>query len=258
MTHGIPTEIKDLPGGGWAVKGNVPDEVIEKFGRTEHIAKVCLGGSHAYGTNREGSDMDWRGVFIASTYDHFKLITPRESVTSNEPDLAAFELRKFCKLAAAANPNVLEILFTPALYLSTEGLILEQNRDAFLSRRALKTYGGYAVAQLKKAKAGTGGSRGREHFKREKFVLHLLRLMEQGINLLETGTLDVAVMEPDVLWERAKRPLHEIEVEFNGLDRRMRDAAMKSPLPEEPDLEKIDRLLVAMRVRAMTPQPFDG
>lgn len=207
-----------------------------------------LGGSHAYGTATKDSDEDWRGVYAAPTRATWHLSEPQQTIHRETPDLACHELAKFCRLAVSCNPNVLETLFIEQPhFLRREGKWLRENRDLFLSRKAKLTYGGYAQSQLQKAQRGTGGSRGRNHFTREKFKFHLLRLMHQGIELLETGSLRVRLEEPEKLRELASRPLIEVEAIFADLDERLRAAAVASPLPEQPDTTAVNALLIHIR-----------
>jgi predicted nucleotidyltransferase len=211
------------------------------------LAILVRAGSHAYGTARPDSDDDYRGVYLAPTVDLYRLRRPAESFDRRDPDVTLYELGKFATLAAAANPTVLEILWAEPLHISPAGVILRLHRDVFLSRRALKTYGGYARQQLSKATKGIGGSRGSGHSRREKFLLHTIRLAEAGLHLLRTGEVQVRVPDPVGLWERANRGLDAVVAEFADLDDRLAAASASSPLPEHPDLEAIDRLLILLR-----------
>jgi len=110
-------------------------------------------GSHAYGTNLPTSDLDLRGVMIAPREYYLGFLSTIEQVTQSEPDLTIFELRKFMKLAAECNPNVLEILYTDEsdhLVVSPRGTTLLGSRELFLSQRAKHTFSGYATQQLKR------------------------------------------------------------------------------------------------------------
>ncbi len=211
------------------------------------LAILVRTGSHAYGTARPDSDDDYRGVYVAQTPDLLRLRRPAETFTRQSPDLTLHELSKFATLATAANPTVLEVLWAEPMHLSYAGHFLRDHRHLFLSRRVLKTYGGYAMQQIRRAQAGTGGSRGQAHLRREKFLLHTLRLMETGTEMLRTGDLRLRVADPEALWERARRPLADVVVEFAALDVEMRMAADQSPLPEHPDERRIDDVLLAIR-----------
>jgi uncharacterized protein len=215
------------------------------------LALFARTGSHAYGTQREDSDDDFRGVFVAPRRDLYRLKRPAETFDRQDPDVTLHELTKFCKLAASCNPTVLEVLWVEPLHASAIGRELIGARDLFLSRRAMQTYGGYARQQLERAVRGTGGSRGQQHFRREKFLLHTMRLLDTGLHLLRTGEVKVRVDDPTALWDRARQPLATVVEQFADLDSTLAQAVADSPLPVEPDWESIDVLLI--RLREMGP-----
>jgi hypothetical protein len=186
-------------------------------------------------------------VYLAPTTALFRLRRPADSFDRQDPDVTLYELHKFATLAAAANPTALEILWAEPLHLSPAGQMLRAYRQAFLSRRVVKTYGGYAHQQLGRAIKGTGGSRGTAHLRREKFLLHTIRLAEAGLHLLRTGEVQVRVPDPEGLWRRAASGVEAVTEEFADLDARLAAAAASSPLPEVPDVDAIDGLLIALR-----------
>lgn len=65
------------------------------------------------------------------------------------------ELRKFLKLAADCNPNIIEFLYVEHLIdiCTPEWERIREHRDLFLSKRARWTYGGYCIAQLRKIRS---------------------------------------------------------------------------------------------------------
>lgn len=112
-------------------------------------------GSRAYGTNRPGSDEDVRGVFLVPPLEYALLASPPEQVADERNDRVYYSLRRFAELAAVANPNVLELFWLPpdCIFLDTpQFALLRENRRLFLSRRAVDTHIGYALAQIKKAR----------------------------------------------------------------------------------------------------------
>ena len=115
---------------------------------------LTVYGSHAYGTNRAGSDLDVRGVCMPpSKYYHGYLERFEQAEFKGVQDAVIYEIRKFFKLAADCNPNALEILFTDPRHHIQSTLIgdkLLANRDRFLSRKAKHTFSGYAISQLKR------------------------------------------------------------------------------------------------------------
>ena len=62
------------------------------------------------------------------------------------------ELRKFFKLAAQCNPNIVEYLFVDRLILqeTPQWRKIRENKSLFLSKKARWTFSGYAIAQLKR------------------------------------------------------------------------------------------------------------
>ena len=72
-----------------------------------------------------------------------------------EIDLVVFNLSKFVRLAADANPNILELLFLDEediLYQREAWKKLREHRRMFLSKKTKHTYTGYAMSQLKRIK----------------------------------------------------------------------------------------------------------
>ena len=63
-------------------------------------------GSHAYGTNIETSDVDFRGVFCADPINiRTSFYTMRETEDVTEEDTKLYELSHFMKLALDCNPQ---------------------------------------------------------------------------------------------------------------------------------------------------------
>lgn len=116
----------------------------------ENIILLGLGGSYAYGTNVEDSDVDIRGIAL-NTKDEILLSRPFEQVIDNTTDTTIYSFTKIVRLLTDANPNVLEMLFLEPehyLYVNSVGAELLAKRDMFLSKKVVYTFGGYARAQL--------------------------------------------------------------------------------------------------------------
>lgn len=113
-------------------------------------------GSHAYGLATEASDIDLKGVAVPPRAYFLGYLQNFEQAETREPyDMVIYEIRKFFKLAANCNPNIIEVLWTdPEDHLLVTPLgqrLLEHRRD-FLSRKARHTFSGYAMSQLKRIK----------------------------------------------------------------------------------------------------------
>lgn len=117
-----------------------------------NIILLGLGGSYAYGTNVEGSDIDIRGVALNSKSDILGS-SNFEQVVNEATDTTIYSLRKIVSLLSSCNPNTIEILgLKPEhyLYLSPIGQELLDNKKLFLTKRAVQSFGGYAFAQLRR------------------------------------------------------------------------------------------------------------
>ena len=119
-------------------------------------AYLTIHGSHAYGLNTAHSDVDERGFFFTTDEHFYGLFDGPEQHLSNDGhiDSAVWEFRKFVRLAANSNPNIIETLFTDPEDVLIEGFAATTLRvnaaDWFLSRKVESTYGGYARQQFLK------------------------------------------------------------------------------------------------------------
>ncbi len=116
----------------------------------DRIIFLTLGGSHAYGTNNENSDLDIRGVCHERPQDLIGL-SSFEQVDDSATDTVVYAFGKLIKLLLNVNPNVCEMLGNkPEHYfmITPVGRELIANRKMFLSRRAIKSFSGYANSQL--------------------------------------------------------------------------------------------------------------
>lgn len=118
----------------------------------DRMILLTLGGSHAYGTNVETSDVDLRGCALNSPQDILGM-SNFEQVVNSDTDTTVFAFNKLVRLLYGCNPNVIEILgCRPEHYLllTPLGQQLIDNRKMFLSQRAAYTFGGYAFSQLRR------------------------------------------------------------------------------------------------------------
>lgn len=113
----------------------------------------AIVGSQSYGTAIETSDIDYKGVYLQSISDLVSFrYKPQIEINKDE---MYYEVRRFLELLLTANPTVLELLFSPEdciMQSSPQFHLLQQHRQKFLTRKCQLAFGGYAVAQIKKAK----------------------------------------------------------------------------------------------------------
>lgn len=118
----------------------------------KRIILLGLGGSYAYGTNNESSDIDLRGITLNLPSDMIGL-TKFEQYEDDKTDTVIYSFNKIVKLLLECNPNTCEILgLNEEHYLIKTKLGQEilDNKEIFLSKRAAKSFGGYASAQLRR------------------------------------------------------------------------------------------------------------
>lgn len=117
-----------------------------------NIIMIGLGGSHAYGTNIETSDLDIRGIALNRKED---ILTNNnfEQFVNEETDTTIYSFNKIISLLSNSNPNTVEILgLKPEhyIYINEIGKELLDNKKLFLSKRAYYSFGGYATSQLRR------------------------------------------------------------------------------------------------------------
>ncbi len=115
---------------------------------------ILLGvtGSYGYGTEREGSDIDFRGITLELPSDLIGF-TEFEQFEDRETDTVIYGFNKIIRLLLSCNPNTIEILgIEPEKYVirTDIGQELLDNRDMFLTKRAAESFGHYADAQLRR------------------------------------------------------------------------------------------------------------
>lgn len=122
----------------------------------EHLGKniilLALGGSHAYGMDKETSDLDVRGIALNPKSD-ILLGTDFEQVVNIDTDTTMYSFNKMLQLLSSSNPNTIEILGCKPehyLHLTNIGQELLDNRHMFLSKICIHTFAGYAGSQLRR------------------------------------------------------------------------------------------------------------
>lgn len=117
-----------------------------------NIIILTLGGSHAYGTDNENSDLDIRGCALNSK---MQILTNEnfEQFTNETTDTTIYAFNKLVSLLCNVNPNTVEMLGNKPehyFYLHPIGKELIDNAHLFLSKRAVYSFGGYANQQLRR------------------------------------------------------------------------------------------------------------
>lgn len=118
----------------------------------KNIILIGLGGSYAYGMNKDSSDLDIRGISL-NKKEEVLLGIDFEQVVDEKTDTTIYSFNKMIELLTKMNPNTCEILGLQDwqyFYLHPIGKELLGNRKMFLSKICIHTFGGYAGSQLRR------------------------------------------------------------------------------------------------------------
>ena len=206
-------------------------------------------GSTAYGLAGPGSDVDRLGMFAVPTLSLLGLKTPNESHVTSAPDSTFHEAGKAARLILNGNPTAAELLWLPAdLYevrttLGDEAIGI---RTAFLSAKHVRNaYLGYADQQFRKLL-----SRGPDDApkKTAKHARHLMRLVNQGHELLTTGHVTIRLPDPERYLAFGEQVAKDPEAARPFMaEAGARFDAARSVLPEEPDSAAVEDWLLRVR-----------
>lgn len=112
-------------------------------------------GSHLFGLQEEGSDLDIGGVFISpleeltGLREHYT-----ERVSDERNDTVYYELGRWVELLCKNDPNILESLFVPEDKILLRTPVIDlflSRRDLFPSKAMARTFAKYAEGQIEKA-----------------------------------------------------------------------------------------------------------
>jgi len=226
------------------------------------IIYKILYGSDAYGTTMNDSDRDIRGILLPTISECLSLRELKEvrKEKKNESskiieDKVMFPIQKFFRLAIKSNPAVFEWLFVPKsciLKMTKEGKRIRDNRKLFLSQEIYYRFRGFAMSEfssLTKLTGKTGADRKKKILKygyNPKNAMNVIRLMEQGIELLETA--DITMPRPNAEYlkqiKRGKLQYKQIVEKWNELEEKMTKAFKNTKLPNKPQFEKANKLMV--------------
>jgi len=257
----------------------------------EDFAEVCATNDHALG---QGCVLlGWRGSVAHGTYvppeepdafddrDLMGVVVPDEEyalglrefgsrgtveVRQGQWDVVCYEWRKALRLLAKGNPNMLALLWMPDemyAWIEPAGRMLLDRRELFSSMRAYPAFRGYAQGQLRKMFSGSYqgymGEKRKELFDRYgydvKQASHLVRILRQGIEFLDTGRMTVDRREAGDAEElleikRGEWSKYRVERLAHRLDENLETFGRASKLPGEPDWGAINRLAVQMAQEA--------
>jgi uncharacterized protein len=226
-----------------------PAQVLAEYNLHRFVIYQCVVGSRAYGLSRDESDVDRRGIYLPPADLHWSIYGVPEQLEDRDTDECYWELQKFMVLALKANPNILECLYTPIVEKTSEiSDSLLARREIFLSKLVYQTYNGYVMSQFRKLEQDL-----RNHEEPSwKHAMHLIRLLLQGISILNEQRVPVSVEShrTELLSIRdGKMSWDEVNRWRLTLHREFEDAYRETKLSDSPDYAEANRLLIWGRRR---------
>lgn len=110
-----------------------------------------VSGSKAYGLDTASSDTDIKGVFVLPK-DLFYGLEYTAQVNNETNDIVYYELKRFVELLMKNNPNMLELLCSPANAVLYKHPVMDLLKpEMFVSKLCEQTFANYAFTQIKKA-----------------------------------------------------------------------------------------------------------
>lgn len=147
----------------------------------DRLCFITLGGSFAYGTNVEGSDIDLRGVMLPTKEELIGLKSFEQRIDENT-DSCIYDFNKFVHLVMNCNPNCIELLgCREYLIFNKVGEELIDKAKLFLSKKCVNSFGGYATAQLRRLENALC----HDSYPEEEKVKHMKATMDVAMQKLE-------------------------------------------------------------------------
>lgn len=179
----------------------------------KNIILLTTGGSHAYGTNIEGSDLDIRGIAIENINEIIGL-SNFEQFENKETDTVIYGLRKVLGLMLNCNPNVIEMLGTKEEHLficNKYGQLLRDNVDLFLTKKAINSFGGYATAQLRRLQNALA----RDNYPEVEKEKHILNTIKTQLSTIEDRYKEIGDGSLELYIDKSNKEDIETEIFMN-------------------------------------------
>lgn len=244
----------------------------------ENLINLFVGGSELHGA-KVGStdDLDIYGVYLEpplfklgiDRFDHYVWSTAGNDRRNgpDDVDITLYSWTKLAGLMAKGNPTALHFLMAPNLTGRSDpwDTFILPNRQLFASKLAGSKFRGFAESQLRRLQGhGTG-----QHGQRPEYIgkfgydtkaaMHIIRLLNEGIEFLNSGFITLTRPEPE------RSLLVSIRTgEFGSLEKLLELANQKfqelqiaeehSLLPAEVDRPQISQLVAQTYLKYYTRQ----
>lgn len=224
---------------------------------------LARGGSCAYGTMVEGSDIDiygitippneilhpWKDKFVgfdeASPFLHWK-------PTGDGMDRTIYSLPRFFKLVSEGNPNILEMLYYPKdcwIHTCWKWNYIVEHRGLFLSKEIHSRFTGFAYSNIKRLKSAKSTSSKRIAL-HEKFgynckdASNVIRILYNLCQLLSYREMDLRMYSQQILEIKQGKWSYERVIDHaESLMELCDERVQTSKLPSSPPIKEIRALL---------------
>jgi uncharacterized protein len=245
-----------------------------EFPHLDSLIHLFIGGSELHGAKvKDTDDLDIYGVYLEppelvlglDKQDFYVWSTAGDERRNgpDDVDVCLYSLRKWAGLAAKGNPTALHFLFSQnysAKPKPWEELLT--SRGVFLSRQAALQFRGFAESQVRRLQGiGTGKKGQRDelidvHGYDVKAAMHVIRLLNEGIELMRSGTITLPRPERELLitvrtgqYGSLERVLKLANTLFLELER----SESESKLPERVDRLRVSQLVSDTYLRHWNP-----
>lgn len=186
----------------------------------DNVHYLCMMGSIAYGVNTDNSDIDIYGYCIPpkriifphtdgviygfdNNYEKFKNWQQhhiKDKEADKEYDFDIYSIVRYFALVAQNNPNMIDSLFVPRnciIHSTKIGEMIREKRKMFLHKGSWYKFKGYAYSQMHKMniKEPKPESKRYESIMKHgydlKFAYHVVRLLNEGEQILTEGDIDL-------------------------------------------------------------------
>lgn len=208
------------------------------------LAYATISGSRAYGIDVENSDTDIRGFYMESLEDLMGIKKIKEQYEDSESDTVIYSFKKFVKLLANGNPNIIELLGTrqkDRLYVNPAAQRLLDNTSMFLSKKIYSSFEGFATSLFYGAEKLWDMPLG------QKNAMHCIRIYLMGVDILKNGEINTyREKEKDFLLS-----LRNGEISFRRFNmyrdelryKMRREAFLLTRLPDKVDIDKVNEFV---------------
>lgn len=185
-------------------KETVEKLIIDGYG----IPYFLISGSHLYGTANENSDIDFRGVFFIKLNERVGFNYVDDIDFGKDGKL--YEVKKFLKLLADNNPNILEWAFAPKSNIfrldpDFKEIVFADKQQYVNPALIQKKFIGYCMSEMSRLKKlnGKTGKKRREIIEKygynTKSASNVVRIACGGIDLISHGHLKLPYENRELL-----------------------------------------------------------